>query len=99
MSDAGSEGRVINPETVPSFPRGVRLRFDRVRDRWVLLAPETVLTMDETAVEVLRLIDGVRSVDAIVALLAEEFEAPVAEIRADVEALIRDLAEQGFLAT
>ena len=89
----------VGADAVPRYPRGVRLRFDRVRDRWVLLAPETVLTMDETAVEVLRLIDGVRSVDAIVALLADEFEAPVAEIRSDVEDLIRDLVGQGFLAT
>ena len=84
-------------DTIPRFPRGVRLRFDGARERWLVLAPETVLTPDETAVEVLRLVDGSRSVAAIAAALAEAFDAPVEEIRADVAELVADLARQGYL--
>ncbi len=89
----------IGADAVPRFPRGVRLRFDRARERWLVLAPETVLTPDETAVEVLRLVDGSRSVAAIAAALAEAFDAPVEEIRADVAELVDDLARQGYLET
>ena len=84
---------------VPRFPRGVRLQFDRARHRWLVLAPETVLTPDETAVEVLRLIDGTRDIGAIAAALADSFDAPVEEIEADVAALVADLARQGYLET
>ncbi len=84
---------------VPRFPRGVRLQFDKARGRWLVLAPETVLTPDETAVEVLRLIDGQRNIGAIGAVLAEAFDAPVEEIEADVAALVADLTRQGYLET
>jgi len=90
---------MTDADTVPRFPRGVRLRFDRARERWLVLAPETVLTPDETAVEVLRLVDGSRSVAEIAAALAEAFDAPVEEIRADVAELVADLARHGYLET
>ena len=43
---------------VPAFRRGVKFRFDAVRDAWVLLAPEKLFMPDEIAVEILKLIDG-----------------------------------------
>jgi coenzyme PQQ biosynthesis protein PqqD len=48
----------------------VKLREDKARGRWVVLAPERMFVPDETALEVLRLVDGARSVDAIVDALA-----------------------------
>jgi pyrroloquinoline quinone biosynthesis protein D len=48
----------------------VKLREDKARGRWVLLAPERMLVPDETAIEVLKLVDGVRSLDAVVEALA-----------------------------
>jgi len=33
-------------EWTPRLPRGVRLREDRVRGRWVLLAPERIFEID-----------------------------------------------------
>ena len=47
MSD---ERPTIGAASVPRLARGVRLRFDRVRDAWLLLAPERVLMPDEAAV-------------------------------------------------
>ena len=40
--------------TVPSFRRGVKFRFDTVRDCWIILAPEKLFMPDEIAVEILR---------------------------------------------
>jgi pyrroloquinoline quinone biosynthesis protein D len=82
-------------DPVVSFPRGVKLRFDEVRKSWVLLGPERAFMPDEHAVEVLKLIDGVRSVDAIVADLAARFAAPPEAIRADVDVMLADLAARG----
>lgn len=79
----------------PSFRRGVKLRFDSVRNAWVLLAPEKLLLPDETAVEILRLVDGVRTVDAIVDDLAVRYRAPREVIAADVLEALQDLADRG----
>ncbi len=79
------------------LPRHVKLRRDEGRDRWVLLAPERVLTPDDIAVEVLKLCNGTQSIEAIAATLAETYEAPQAQIRADVMELLQDLADRGYV--
>jgi pyrroloquinoline quinone biosynthesis protein D len=58
---------------VPRLPRGVRLRFDEVRKAHVLLAPERAFDLDAVAADVLGLVDGARSVDAIVDALAVKY--------------------------
>ena len=83
--------------TVPAFNRGFRLRHDPVRDAWVILAPERLLLLDEIGVEVLKLVDGVRTVPEIVDTLATRFNAPRGEIAADVETMLHDLAEKGAI--
>ena len=83
--------------SVPAFNRGFRLRHDAVRDAWVVLAPERLFLLDEPAVEVLKLVDGARSVPDIVDALAARFAAPREAIAADVEAMLRDLADKGAI--
>jgi len=81
-----------------ALPAWVRLHFDRVRDRWVLLAPERVLFPCATSVNILERLDGGRGVGDLVTALADEFEAPRAEISTDVRQMLQGLADQGFLA-
>lgn len=76
---------------VPALPRGVRLQFNQVRGQWFLQGPERVFEPDEIAVEILKRIDGVRTVDAIARELAVEFAAPEAEIAVDVAAFVAEL--------
>ena len=52
----------MDAASVPRFKRGVRLREDAARGRWVVLAPERAFVPDGTALEVLKLVDGARSV-------------------------------------
>ena len=90
---------MIGPESVPRLARGARLREDATRGgRWVVMAPERMFVPDDTALEVLRLLDGARSVDAIVDSLAARYAAPREEIAADVLALLRKLGEKGVVA-
>jgi pyrroloquinoline quinone biosynthesis protein D len=88
---------VLDASSVPVLPRHVKLRFDKTRDRWVILAPERVLVPDDIAVEVLQLCDGVRPLTVIVDSLAEKFTAPPDLILTDCLALLQDLANKGFL--
>lgn len=88
---------IVEPETCAVLPRYVRLQFDRIRERWLLLAPERILIPDDIAVEVMQLCDGERSVSNVVTVLAEKYNAPASEIMRDVQAMLQDLADKGFL--
>ena len=88
----------ITEQSRPVLARHAKLRFDEARQIWVVLVPERVLAPDEIAVEVLQLCDGVRNVYQIVDVLAAKYTADRAVIGADVVAMLRDLAEKGFLA-
>jgi pyrroloquinoline quinone biosynthesis protein D len=87
----------IAEDSKPVLPRYARLHFDKARDRWVLLVPERVMVPDETAVEILQLCDGERSLGEIIDGLAEKYVADRAEIAADVIEMIQDLADKGFV--
>lgn len=88
----------MTADAIPAFRRGVRLRHDAVRDAWVLLAPERLILPDETALEILRLVDGARSLSAIANALAARYDAPADEILADVAAALGDLAAKGLVS-
>ena len=81
-----------------ALPPWVRLHFDRVRDRWVLLAPERVLFPCPTSVTIIERVGGGCRLGAVVEGLAEEFEAPRETISGDVRQMLQKLADQGFLA-
>jgi pyrroloquinoline quinone biosynthesis protein D len=83
---------------IPRFARGVRLHEDKARSRWVVMAPERMFVPDETALEVLRLVDGARDVEAILDALAARFDAPREEIAADVRPMLEDLVAKGAIA-
>jgi pyrroloquinoline quinone biosynthesis protein D len=87
----------VSEASRPVLPRHTRLKFDETRQVWVILAPERVLAPDEIAVEVLRLCDGVRSVEAMIDQLATRYAAERGAIATDVIAMLQDLADKGFL--
>ncbi|MET0549967.1 MAG: pyrroloquinoline quinone biosynthesis peptide chaperone PqqD [Xanthomonas sp.] len=80
----------LDASSQPRLAAGVRLQHDRTRDQWVLLAPERVIELDAIAHAIISRCDGSRSLAAIAAELATEFEADPAEVERDV----RELAQQ-----
>lgn len=87
----------VHDDAVPALARGVKLRFDKARDAWVLLAPEKVLMPDEIAVEILKRCDGKARVTEIVDDLAVAFSAERDQVAGDVRAFLQDLADKGML--
>ena len=85
---------MIPDDARPRLPRGVRLREDKVRDRWVLLAPERIVKVNPVAVEILKLCDGTRPLSEIVAGLAARFKADPARVGGDVRTLLTSLQEK-----
>ena len=87
----------MDPDAIPSLPRGVRRHFDTVRGQDVLLAPERVLVLDQIGVAILDLVDGVRSVAQIVDALVSAFAAPRDVIAPDVADYLSDLKAKRVL--
>ena len=87
----------IGPASRPKLPRSVKLRHDASRNRWVVLAPEKVLSPNDVALDILKLCDGNRDVAAIAGELAETYDAPKEQILAQVLVLLRDLADKGVV--
>jgi pyrroloquinoline quinone biosynthesis protein D len=92
-----SQPVAISTDSVPRLPAGVKLRFDKHRDAWIVLAPERVFVPDPIALEVIKRCDGSASVTAIVDDLAKTFDADRAVIEKDVSALLQDLADKGVM--
>jgi len=60
-------------QRIPKLRRGFRLQFEPVQEAHVLLYPEGMIKLNQSAAEILLLIDGKRSVAQITAALAERF--------------------------
>jgi pyrroloquinoline quinone biosynthesis protein D len=78
--------------------RGRRLHYDEPRSRWVIQAPERVLSPDPVAVEVLKLCDGSRTVAEVAASLCIRYNATKEQIEADVVSLLQELADKGVVS-
>lgn len=84
----------ISPDSCPALPRHIKLRYDQARESWVVLAPERALLLDEIGADILQRVDGKRSVAAIIAQLAAEYDAAPEDIGADVTAFLQDLSDK-----
>ena len=87
----------MNSADIPALPRGVRLHFDKVRDKWVLLAPERAVTLDPVGHAILSEVDGTRSFGEITQSLAAKYNAPVDQIVADSSGFLNALRDRRFL--
>jgi pyrroloquinoline quinone biosynthesis protein D len=88
---------VTDETAIPTLAAGVKFRFDTVRQAWIILAPERLFLPDEQAVAVLNLVDGARTLGAIIDDLTARFDAPRDVIAGDVVAMLEDLADKGVL--
>ena len=88
---------IINENVIPRFPKHVKFKYNEPRKEWVLLAPEKLVKPDDIAVEILKLVNGMRKVEDISKELAEKFVAPFEVIQKDVVVLLQSLADKGFV--
>ncbi|MGH3870996.1 MAG: pyrroloquinoline quinone biosynthesis peptide chaperone PqqD [Pseudonocardiaceae bacterium] len=78
----------------PRLRRGVRTGTDPLSGETVLLFPEGVLLMNETAAAVIRHCDGCRSVADVLQSVGEVYDDVAV---AEVLSLLQDLIVQGLL--
>jgi len=102
MTDGNDESvarRIVDGSSRPKLKSFVTMRRDELRGQWVVLSPERILTLDEVARSILKLVDGARSVDDIVTNLAKAFQAPKDVIAVDVIEFLQELSDQLLLDT
>jgi len=80
----------------PRIAKGVRLQLDSATGKTVLLFPEGIVELNETAQEILSRCDG-RTLSEIVRDLAEEYDANPATLIADVRETLADLQQRKLI--
>jgi len=81
----------------PRLADKARLKWDAVREKHLLLYPEGVLVLNQTAHDVLALCDGQRAVAEIVKVLATQHASDAKAIDGDVKEILQRLAEKSFV--
>lgn len=88
----------VSEDSILKFTRGHRLQHDRVRDVWLIQAPEKAFIADPIAAAILQLVDGARPLSVLIDTLAETYQAPRETIAGDVQTLLASLIEQKVLS-
>jgi len=95
-----TERTIVSSEIVLKLPRHAKLRFDKARDKWIILAPERVFELDEIAYEVISRCNGERTVTDVVNELCLKFDQVEREvIMNDVVGMLQNLADKGFVVS
>lgn len=84
----------LDEQSRPGLARGVRLQTDVKTGEPVLLFPEGVLYLSETANEILSRCNGVQTVSGILSALAEEYDVSPETLREDVLDCLNDLYQR-----
>ena len=87
---------MISGSSQPKLARGVRLQTDPKTGNSVLLFPEGVLELNETAQDILTRCDG-RTVSDIVKALADEYNADNEMLAADVRETLANLQQRKLI--
>ena len=86
----------ISHSARPSLAKGVRLEIDSVTRKSVLLYPEAIVELNETAHEILSRCDG-RTLWEIISELADEYDADPNALAADVRDTLSDLQRRKLI--
>jgi pyrroloquinoline quinone biosynthesis protein D len=89
------QSRMNELPTKPKLSRLFRLQWEEAQSSYVLLYPEGMVKLNQSAAEILKRCDGEREVNAIVHDLEQAFETTGLED--DVKGFLREATERGWL--
>jgi coenzyme PQQ biosynthesis protein PqqD len=87
---------MIPDDAQPRLAAGVRFEIDRTTRKGVLLFPEGILELNETAQEIVARCDG-ETVSEIVFHLSQEYEADLETLACDVRETLADLQRRKLI--
>ena len=86
---------MIDPASKPKLARLFRMQDEEAQQNWVLLYPEGMVQLNQSASEILKRCDGERDVPAIVADLEQTFN--VQGLEKDVIGFLEIATERGWI--
>lgn len=86
----------IQGHQIPAFRRGYRLQFEPAQGCHVILYPEGMAKLNDSATAILQNVDGSRTVDAIIAVLDAQFP-DAGGVGDDVKEFFADATEQKWI--
>lgn len=85
----------IADDAIVTIAPGFRLQFEPAQDSWVLLYPEGMVKLNQSAGEILQRCDGKRDVAGVVSALEEAFEQK--GLGDDVKAFLSIASKQNWI--
>jgi len=90
---------LISASVTPRFDYGVRLKHDKVRERYVVLGPEILIELNQTGTAIMSEIDGQSTITDIISRLAARFEVNPNDIKHDVIEFCTSMVTRQVLRT
>jgi pyrroloquinoline quinone biosynthesis protein D len=90
-----ADARKLTPEDIPVIPSRFRLQWEPAQNANVLLYPEGMVKLSDSAAEILKRVDGAASVSAIIHELEGAF--PGTDLGADVLEFLSIAQERGWI--
>ncbi|WP_202171274.1 pyrroloquinoline quinone biosynthesis peptide chaperone PqqD [Bacillus sp. USDA818B3_A] len=98
----------ILADSIPRLAAKARLKFDKVREKNLLLLPEKVVVLNETAASILTLCDGRQTVNTITEKIRASLQADtetadtsvlpdLVTMKADISEFLREMEDQGWV--
>ncbi|MGG3469010.1 pyrroloquinoline quinone biosynthesis peptide chaperone PqqD [Neobacillus pocheonensis] len=98
----------ILADSIPRLAAMARLKFDKVREKNLLLLPEKVVVLNETAATILTLCDGRQTVNTITEKIRASLKADtktadtsalpdLKTMKADISEFLREMEDQGWV--
>ena len=81
---------------IPCLSKLYRLQWEKAQDAYVLLYPEGMVKLNESAGEILSRVDGIKSISSIIDELEKKFG--VSNLTGDVVSFVELAVQQGWLS-
>jgi pyrroloquinoline quinone biosynthesis protein D len=86
----------VDKEACYRIAPGHRMQWEEAQQCWVILYPEGMVQLNESAAETLRRCDGATPLSAVISALEADYGEP--DLAADVLELAQAALEQGWLS-
>ena len=83
--------------STPSMNPLFRLQYEKVQDGYVLLFPEGLIKLNPSASEILKLVDGGRTIDEITSTLKAAFPDAPADLDDDVRTFLQHAEDKKWV--
>lgn len=87
---------MMKDNLIPAFRRGYRMQWEPAQDSHVVLYPEGMAKLNETATAILELVTGKQDVAAIIAILNSRFPE-AGGVDDDVKEFLQSAVEQKWI--